>query len=270
MQILGIDIGGSSLKAAPVDTHTGRLLAERRRVETPKTLSPRRMAATVADLARSFQWTGPVGIGFPGVVGASRILTSDNLHKLFIGCDGVRLFGRALGGPVALTNDAAAAALAEMTWGAGRGFRGKTLVLTLGTGIGSALCYRGGLFPCELGQLPLHGDDAEKYAAPAVRTANGLSWSEWGARLSEYIAILERIHWPELIVIGGGISAEHRKFFRFVRHRARMVPAAFFNDAGIIGAALWAARDQPQGGVPRDGLRVSLPADAGDFALNSS
>ncbi len=251
MEILGIDIGGSSLKGAPVDTSTGRFISPRRRIETPQALSPARMAAAVAELARSFQWSGPVGIGFPGVVGASRILTSDNLHHRFVGRDGAHLFARAIGAPVALTNDAAAAALAEMTLGAGRGFEGKTLILTLGTGVGSALSHCGVLFPCEFGQLPLHGQPAEKHVASSVRTAERLTWREWGARLSEYIGILELIHWPELIIIGGGVSIEHRKFFKFVRTRANLVPAHFFNDAGIVGAALWAARHPPAAGANR-------------------
>lgn len=241
MQILGIDIGGSSVKGAPVDIRTGKLVAERRRIETPRALSPNRMARAVAELADAFAWTGPVGIGFPGVVSGTRILTSDNLHAGFIGCDGVRLFGRAVGGTVSLTNDAAAAAVAEMKFGAGRGFRGKALVLTLGTGIGSAIVYRGLALPCELGQLPWAGVPAEKYVAPSVRAAENLSWREWGGRLGDYLAVLDRLHWPELIILGGGISSEFGRFARYLPRRAKLVPAKFGNDAGIIGAALSAA-----------------------------
>lgn len=241
MNILGIDIGGSALKGAPVDIKTGRLLAERHRIATPALLSPAKMAKAAADLARQFGWRGPIGVGFPGVIHGPRILTAANLHHAFIGCNGEKLFAAATGCPVSLTNDAAAAGLAEMKFGAGRDFAGKTLLLTLGTGVGSALFYRGALFPCELGHLPLKGRDAEKHVAASVKERKNLSWDEWGGRLGKYIRILEKILWPELIIIGGGVSAKHRKFFKYVRPRARMVPARFLNEAGIVGAALWAA-----------------------------
>lgn len=241
MKVLGIDIGGSSLKAAPVETASGRLLDERYRVPTPDKLTPRQMARVVADIVAHFGWRGPVGIGFPGVIHGSRILSAGNLDQAFIGCDGGKLFGKAAGRPVGLINDAAAAALAEMKFGAGRDFSGKTLLLTLGTGVGSALGYQGVVVPCEFGHLQFKGDDAEKYVAASVKVAEDLSWSEWGGRLSKFIAILERALWPELIIIGGGVSAKHRKFFKHIEHRARMVPAQFLNEAGIVGAALWAA-----------------------------
>ena len=238
MKILGIDIGGSAVKGAPVDTKTGRLLAERFRIETPKAVTPAAMAKDVAEIARHFKWRGPIGIGFPGVIHGSRILTSANLHKQFIGCDGGKLFAKATGCRVTLTNDAAAAALAEMQFGAGRGFQGKTLLLTLGTGIGSSLCYHGMVVPCEFGHLPLHGKSAERFVSSAARKRRGLSWPEWGAELGVYIRTLEQILWPELIIIGGGVSAKSRKFFKYVKPRARMVPAKFLNEAGIVGSAL--------------------------------
>jgi len=238
MKVLGIDIGGSALKGAPVDLKTGRLLAERYRIETSDTMTPAATAKVVAEIARHFKWRGPIGIGFPGVIHGSRILTSANLHKRFIGCDAGKLFGKATGCRVTMTNDAAAAALAEMRFGAGRGFKGKTLLLTLGTGIGSALCYHGMVVPCELGHLPLRGKSAERFVSSSARKRRDLSWPEWGAELGEYIRTLERVLWPELIIIGGGVSSKSRKFFRFVKPRARMVPAKFLNEAGIAGAAL--------------------------------
>jgi polyphosphate glucokinase len=238
MKILGIDIGGSALKGAPVDTKTGRLLAERFRIETPEPVTPAAMAKLVAGIARHFKWRGPIGIGFPGVIHGSRILTSANLHRKFIGCDGGKLFAKATGCRVTLTNDAAAAALAEMTFGAGRGFQGKTLLLTLGTGIGSSLCYHGMVVPCEFGHLPLHGKSAERSVSSAARKRRGLSWEEWGAELGGYVRTLEQILWPELIIIGGGVSAKSRKFFKYIKPRARLVPAKFLNEAGIVGAAL--------------------------------
>jgi len=242
MNFLGIDIGGSAIKAAVVEMRTGRLLHEPEKIETPGLLAPGEMADAIVSLVGRLNWRKPFGVGFPGVINGSRILTSDNLHKGFIGLDGVKLFSRATGLPVSLINDAAAAGLAEMTFGAGRGCKGKVLMLTFGTGVGSVLFGHGVLFPCELGQLPLNGKAAEKYVASSIRRAQGLSWKKWGGRLDGYIRILETIHWPELIIIGGGISAEHRRFFPYIQARAKLVPAEFFNDAGIVGAALWARR----------------------------
>jgi polyphosphate glucokinase len=244
MKALGIDIGGSAIKGAPVETATGRLLADRFKIETPLLLSPREMADAAGMIAAHFKWRGPVGIGFPGVIHGGTILTSANLDKKFIGCDGVTLFSKVIGRTVALTNDAAAAGLAEMDFGAGRGFGGKALLLTLGTGVGSALFFRGALFPCELGHLPMDGRDAERRVAASVKHRKDLSWKEWGGRLACYIEILENILWPELIIIGGGISAKHAKFFKYIKPRAKMVPAEFLNEAGIVGAALWAERER--------------------------
>lgn len=244
MRVLGIDIGGSAIKGAPVETGTGRLLAERFKIETPVRLSPAEMADAAGMIAAHFKWRGPVGIGFPGVIHGDRILTSANLDKSFIGCDGKRLFSKVIGRPVALTNDAAAAGLAEMTFGVGKNFRGKALMLTLGTGVGSVLFFRGALFPCELGHLPFDGKDAEKRVAASVKRRKNLSWKQWGTRLGAYIGLLERILWPELIIIGGGVSAKHAKFFKYARTRVKMVPAEFFNEAGIVGAALWAERER--------------------------
>jgi len=244
MKVLGIDIGGSAIKGAPVDTATGRLLAGRFKIETPLLLSPTEMADAAGMIAAHFRWRGPVGIGFPGVIHGDTILTSANLDKKFVGCDAVKLFGEAIGLPVALINDAAAAGLAEMRFGTGRNFGGKALMLTLGTGVGSVLFFRGALFPCELGHLQMDGRDAEKRVAASVKHRKGLSWKQWGTRLGKYIEILEDILWPELIIIGGGVSAKHEKFFKYVKPRVRMVPAEFLNEAGIVGAALWAERER--------------------------
>ena len=248
MKALGIDIGGSAIKGAPVDTRTGRLLAERYRIATPEPLSPARMARAAAEIAAHFQWRGRIGIGFPGVVHGSRILTAANLHPGFVGCDGGKLFAKAMGGRVTLINDAAAAGLAEMKFGAGRNFAGKVMLLTLGTGVGSALAYRGVVVPLELGHLPLKGRDAEKLVAASAREKGNLSWEKWGRRLDKYIGILETILWPELVIIGGGVSAKHRKFFPYVKPRARMVPAEFLNQAGIVGAALAAVNQEQKSG----------------------
>lgn len=241
MKVLGIDIGGSALKGAPVDTKTGELLAERHRVPIEKHFTPAQVAAAAKEIAQHFHWKGPIGIGFPGVTLGPRIHTAANLHGGFIDADGEKLFGKATGCPVAITNDAAAAAIAEMKFGAGRGSMGKVLLLTLGTGVGTALAYQGVVVPLELGHLPWkHGKSAEKYVAASVREEKDLAWDEWGKRLRDYIATLERVLWPELIIVGGGVSSKHRKFFKYIEARAKLVPAEFFNSAGIVGAALWA------------------------------
>lgn len=242
MKALGIDIGGSALKGAPVDTKTGRLLGERLRIATPEPLSPSQMADAIAELAAHFKWRGAIGVGFPGVVEGSTIWTSANLHPKFVGCDGAKLFGKATGCRVSMINDAAAAGIAEVRFGAGHGFKGKALLLTLGTGVGSCLAYRGVVVPVELGHFPWKGGrSAEKYVAASVREDNDLSWEEWGGRLHDYIKVLEQLFWPELIIIGGGVSSKHLKFFKFIKSRAKVVPAEFFNRAGIVGAAMWAA-----------------------------
>jgi polyphosphate glucokinase len=241
-KILGIDIGGSAVKGAPVETRTGLLLAERQRIETPEVVTPANMAKLVAEVAGHFHWRGPIGIGFPGVIQGSRILTAANLHQGFIGIDGGKLFTKATGCSVALINDAAAAGLAEMTFGAGRNFGGKALLLTLGTGVGSVLFHLGEIFPCELGHLPFKGKDAEKMVAASVRKKKNLTWSEWGRELNGYLSLLEKILWPELIILGGGVSAKQEKFFRYLNLRTKVVPAEFLNQAGIVGAALWAGK----------------------------
>jgi polyphosphate glucokinase len=243
MKTLGIDIGGSALKGAVVDTATGKLVSERFRIDTPDNLNPDEMAGAVEAMAENFSWKGPIGIGFPGVIQGSTIWTSANLHKKFIGCDGAALFGKATGSPVAMINDAAAAGAAEMHFGAGRGFMGKTLLLTLGTGVGSCFAFQGIVTPMELGHFPWgkQGKSAERYVAASVRERKDLSWKEWGGALGEYVGVLEKLLWPELIIIGGGVSADHAKFFKFIKPRAKLVPAEFFNNAGIVGAALWAA-----------------------------
>jgi len=242
MKALGIDIGGSAVKGAPVDTKTGRLLAERHRIEVEKRHTPAQIAKVVGEIAAHFKWRGRIGVGFPGVVEGSFIRSSANLHANFIGCDGAKLFGKATGCPVAMINDAAAAAVAEMRFGAGRGFAGKTLILTLGTGVGSVLASQGVVVPLELGHFPWKGGkDAEKYVAASVREEKDLSWEEWGGRLCEYVKVLEELFWPELIIVGGGVSAKHAKFFKFIKPRAKLVPAKFLNQAGIAGAAMWGA-----------------------------
>ncbi|WP_414663964.1 polyphosphate--glucose phosphotransferase [Horticoccus sp. 23ND18S-11] len=241
MNALGIDIGGSAIKGAPVDTKTGKLLEERHRIEVDKDMPPARMAKVVGEIAEHFKWRGPIGVGFPGVIEGATIWTSANLHEKFVGCDGAQLFGKATGCRVAMINDAAAAGVAEMRFGAGEDFMGKALLLTLGTGVGSCLAYQGVVVPLELGHFPWKNDkSAEKYVAASVREDKDLSWEDWGGRLCDYVTTLESLIWPELIIVGGGVSAKHEKFFPYIKSRAKLVPARFLNQAGIAGAAMWA------------------------------
>lgn len=239
MKILGIDVGGSGLKGAPVDTVTGRQLAERHKVEIESPCPPAKAAAAAAEIARHFNWKGPIGMGFPGVVCGSEIMATGNLGEAWIGIDGVKVFSKATGCPVRMVNDADAAGLAEMRFGAGKGQMGSVLMITAGTGIGSAMFYRGVLFPnTEFGHIKRKGKSVEKYCAASVREKKELSWEEWAGRLSTYLQMMEALTWPELIIIGGGVSGKAEKWLHFVKTRAKVVPAKLGNAAGIIGAAL--------------------------------
>lgn len=239
MNILGIDIGGSALKGAPVDSKTGKLLAERHRIPTPEALSPKEMAAAIKQLAEHFNWHGPIGIGFPGVVHGNVIATSANLHRDFVGLDAGKLFSKAVGLPVSLINDADAAGMAEATFGAGKGRKGTVLLLTFGTGVGSALFFGGKLYPnSEFGHLRIKGKSAERFVSASAKDRKDLSFKKWGHQVSDYLNQLEDILWPELIIVGGGISADHKKWFKYLKLRTPITPAAFLNEAGIVGAAL--------------------------------
>jgi polyphosphate glucokinase len=241
MKVLGIDIGGSAFKGAPVDTRTGRLLAERYRVEVKAPCSLKEGLAAAREIARHFKWKGPVGIGFPGIVKAGRIGAVGNLGRVWEDQNGAALFRRATGCRVQLLNDADAAGLAEMEFGAGRGRTGTVLLLTFGTGIGAALFYGGRLFPnAELGHVPWRGKPIERYAAASVRKRARLDWREWAARVNVFLAVMERLFSPDLIIIGGGVSKKSAKFMRYLRAQARVVPARLHNEAGIVGAArIW-------------------------------
>ena len=243
MKVLGIDIGGSALKGAPVDTKTGLLLAPRHRIETPRPLPPAEMGAAIATLAAQFDWRGPIGIGFPGVVQGSVIRTSANLHPDFAGLDAGALFELTAGAEVSLVNDADAAGMAEVAFGAGRGVRGAVLMLTFGTGVGSALFVDGSLYPnTEFGHLKRDGESWERSVSGAARERYGLGYAEWAEEVSLYLNELEALLWPDLIIAGGGISADHAKWFPHLKIRSRIVAAEFLNEAGIVGAALHAAR----------------------------
>lgn len=245
--VIGVDIGGSGIKAAPVDPATGSLLSDRIRFDTPLPATPEAVASTVSELVARVadqsdsQTVGPmspIGITLPSVIRSGRVLTAANIDAGWIGLDAVALFRRVLGRPVAVINDADAAGVAEMRFGAGRDVRGVVVVVTLGTGIGSAVFTDAVLVPnTELGHLPLRGGDAEDYAAGSVRKAEGLSMKKYAARLQEYLELVERLLWPELIVIGGGISKRSDEFLPLVDIRTPVAPARLRNGAGIVGAA---------------------------------
>jgi polyphosphate glucokinase len=240
VQVLGIDIGGSGIKGAPVDTAQGKLLAERVKLETPHPAVPDTVAKTVAQVAEAFSWTGPAGITFPGVVVDGVTHTAANLDPAWVGLDTRDLFNRATGLSTALVNDADAAGLAEMSFGAGTGHKGTVLMLTFGTGIGSALFRAGILVPnTEFGHIEIRGKDAEHRASERAKEEHDLSWEKWAERVDEYLQHMEGLTAPDLIIIGGGISRKADKFLHLLTGlRATVVPASLHNDAGIVGAGL--------------------------------
>ena len=240
MQVLGIDIGGSGIKGAPVDTAQGKLLAERVKLETPHPALPDAVAKTVAQVAEAFSWTGPAGITFPGVVVDGVTHTAANLDPAWVGLDTRDLFNRTTGLTTALVNDADAAGLAEMSFGAGTGHKGTVLMLTFGTGIGSALFRAGILVPnTEFGHIEIRGKEAEHRASERAKEEHDLSWEKWAERVEEYLQHMEALTAPDLIIIGGGISRKSDKFLHLMTGlRATVVPASLHNDAGIVGAGL--------------------------------
>jgi polyphosphate glucokinase len=240
MQALGIDIGGSGIKAAPVDVATGKLVADRQKILTPRPARPDAVADVVKKLTTSFDWSGPVGITFPGVVVDGVTRTAANMDRSWIGLDAGSLFGKATSNPVRLLNDADAAGVAEMTFGAGVGEPGTVLMLTFGTGIGSALFTGGVLVPnTEFGHVEIHGHDAETRASEHAKELHDLSWGKWAGRVDGYLRHMEALISPQLIIVGGGVSRQADKWVpRLTGIRARIVPAALLNEAGIVGAAM--------------------------------
>ncbi len=242
MEVLGVDIGGSGIKGAPVDVATGTLVKPRHRIRTPKPATPGMVADVVAELTAHFSWRGPIGCAFPAVVKGGRALTAANVDKAWIGCDVAALFSKRTSMPVTVLNDADAAGVAEMRFGAGHNETGVVFMLTLGTGIGSALFYRGQLLPnTELGHLEIRKKEAERRASDRVRKKKDLDWPAWAARVTEFLNRLEALFWPDLFIIGGGVIKKHEKFIPLLDTRTRVVPARLLNDAGIVGAALAAA-----------------------------
>ncbi|WP_214410663.1 polyphosphate--glucose phosphotransferase [Sphaerisporangium fuscum] len=243
MNVLGIDIGGSGIKGAPVDTESGKLLDDRWRIPTPAPSTPEAVAAVVRELVDHFSWTGPVGVTFPGVVVDGVTRTAANVDRAWIGLDARKLFGEATGLEVTVLNDADAAGVAEATFGAGRGREGLVAMFTFGTGIGSALIIDGVLVPnTEFGHLEIDGHEAESRASDHAREAHDLSWEKWAHRVQKYLEHIQMLMSPSLIIVGGGVSKKADKFLPLVDLKGTpVVPAALLNEAGIIGAALAAA-----------------------------
>ncbi|MGY5764612.1 polyphosphate--glucose phosphotransferase [Brachybacterium sp. DNPG3] len=242
----GIDIGGSGIKGAPVDLRKGRLDADRLRIPTPQPSTPDAVADTVRDLIGSFEIDEgiPVGVTFPAVIQGGVAQTAANVDDAWIGTDADALFTERTGHDVFVVNDADAAGIAEMEFGAGRGQKGVVLVTTLGTGVGSALFVDGELVPnTELGHIPFGDSDYEKHVADSARERDDLDWEAWAERLQEYYALLEFLFSPDLQIVGGGVSKKHEKFLPLLDLRAPIVPAQLRNEAGIIGAAALARHE---------------------------
>jgi polyphosphate glucokinase len=244
MNMFGVDIGGTGIKGAPVDLDRGELAEERFKVLTPHPATPKSVIDGVAEVVGHFGHSGPLGVTFPGVVVDGVTRTAANVDSGWVGVDARKLLSERLGQPVVILNDADAAGVAEMTFGAGRGRGGTVMLLTLGTGIGSALFVDGHLVPnTELGHLELHGHDAEKRASVKAREDEDLSWEHWARRLKKYLAHVEMLFSPDLFVIGGGVSRKPDKFLPHIHGiSAEIVPAELQNNAGIVGAAMAAAK----------------------------
>jgi polyphosphate glucokinase len=253
MAILGIDIGGSGVKGAPVDTVRGEFLAERYRVPTPQPSDVTSVVEAVAEVAAQFNDFDRVGITFPGVVVDGVTRTAANVDKSWLDAPAAKLFTDRLGMPVSVLNDADAAGVAEVAFGAGRDQSGLIMMLTFGTGIGSALFLDGKLIPnTEFGHIEIDGKDAETRASDRAREADDMSWEKWAGRVQDYLRTVEALLSPRLFIIGGGVSKKSDRFFPLIDIRTPMVPATLLNNAGIIGAAVTAEQSHGPGVVPVD------------------
>ena len=241
-----MDIGGSGIKGCLVDLEQGQLIGERLRLETPQPSLPEPVCDTVAQIVRHFEWPERVGVTFPGVMKQGVAFTAANVDKSWIGTNVAAALDRQIPGTVETLNDADAAGIAEMHYGAGRGRDGVVLMLTFGTGIGSALFVDGHLVPnTEFGHIQVDGHDGEHKASAAARDREDLSYPDWAKRVDRYLDVLEAGLWPDLIIVGGGVSKKAAKWVPLLTTRTPVVPAELQNDAGIVGAAL-AAHERPE------------------------
>ena len=244
MHILGIDVGGTGIKGAPVDIGTGSLLAERYRLLTPDGAKPGPVAEVVRSVAMQFDWHAPIGCGFPAVIRNGVAETAANINQKWIGTNVAQLFSEATQCPVYVVNDADAAGLAEVTFGAGKGVHGVVIMITIGTGLGSALFIDGKLVPnTELGHIEVECDDAEAIASDNVRKQLDLSWKKWAKRLNKYLNTLDNLFSPDLMILGGGAIKNQDQFLPLLTLHTRVIPAELGNDAGIVGAALAASQN---------------------------
>jgi len=242
MEILGVDIGGSGIKGAPVDIRKGVLVEKRHRIPTPQPSTPEAVTDVVAEIAQHFNWQGPIGCTFPAVIKKGVAYSAANVDESWIGTNGEKLIKKKCGCPVLLINDADAAGIAEMEFGAGKGHTGVVIVLTFGTGIGSAVFTNGHLVPnTEFGHMEVRGKDAEDRAADRIRKDEDLSWEKWAERINEFLGRMEIVFSPDLFIIGGGVSKKHDKYLHLLATQAEIVPARMRNEAGIIGAAMAAS-----------------------------
>ena len=245
MKVLGIDVGGSSIKGGFVDVSTGKLLGEGH-VPTPKPSAPEAVMKQVAVLGQQLPGAQAVGFAFPSVVKNNIARTAANVDQGWIGADGVKLARATLGLPAVFLNDADAAGLAEMRWGAGRDTPGTVIMLTFGTGIGTALFADGKLMPnTEFGHIQMRGADAEAWASARVRTEQNLGFPEWIGRVNEYLALIHSLFWPDVFILGGAVSERYDQFAPLLKSQAQIRPAQFAGQAGVMGAALAAADSLP-------------------------
>jgi polyphosphate glucokinase len=242
MEILGLDIGGSGIKGAIVDTETGKLITDRYRIETPEGAEPEDVAKTVEKICHYFEYKGPVGVGFPSIVQHGVILTAANVSKNWIGKNINLILSQATGNQIYSLNDADAAGIAEMTHGIGKEYqKGVVILITIGTGIGSAIFSDGVLVPnTEFGHMLIRGKDAEHRASDAVRQSEDLSWKKWAKRFDEFLLMMEGLFSPDLFILGGGISKKFEKYAGYFSIKTKIMPAILLNQAGIVGAAMYA------------------------------
>lgn len=239
MEILGVDIGGSGIKGALVDIKKGDLATDRHRISTPQPSKPHAVAEVVTEIARHFNWKGPIGCTFPAIVKRGVTYSAANVDDSWIGTDGENLLREKTGCPVLLINDADAAGIAEMEFGAGRWQKGVVIVLTFGTGIGSAIFSNGVLVPnTEFGHMEIRGKDAEHRASDKARQDQDLSWKKWAKSVNEFLGRMEALFSPDLFIVGGGASKKHHKYLHYLDTQAEVVPAQLLNEAGIVGAAM--------------------------------
>ncbi len=240
---LGIDVGASGIKGAIVDLKTGEFLTDRVRFETPSPKNPKNMVKTIGELVKHFDWKDSIGVGFPAVVKQGIVLTASNIDKSWIGQNAKALIENETGCKTCVLNDADAAGYAEFAFGKAKDHMGKLIFITIGSGLGSAIIYKGELIPnTELGHVELKGDIAENYAADSIRKAKELSWKKWGKRFNQYLQLIDRSFLPDVILLGGGTSKHFSKYEEYFDVNAEVMPALLENKAGIVGAAMMASK----------------------------